>query len=564
MPESASAVAALAQEAWDLQMRESPLQATFYGDHRYDDRLEERGAAARGRRLAALKDLLGRAAKVPEAGLGEEDAITLDVLRWMLRQQIDSFEHRFWEWDLNQLNGLHMELQDFLLYHPRDTEKGARDLVTRLRAVPAVFDQVRGDLRDGLRSGRVMPEVAYGRILAQLREFVAAKPSETPFGQAARLPESFPAPARAALETDLRRAVEEAVHPAYGGFLRFLEKEYAGKARAAVGLGSLPGGAAAYAYKVAWETTTDLAPDRIHAIGLEELEGNRAEMLEIARRHGHRGDLRSYLDSLRDDPRFRMRTREDLIGRFREILARMEKELPRAFGILPRTPYRVEPMQAFQEKDGPGAYYYPPATDGSRPGVFFANTYDAPSWPTYEMETLAYHEAVPGHHLQIAIAQERTGLPMFRRNAPFTAYVEGWAHYAERLADEMGMFSTDEDRIGMLAGQAWRAARLVVDTGMHHLGWTRERALELLRSIKTGPDKDVGNEVDRYIVWPGQALAYKVGHRRIRELREGARKRLGARFDLRDFHDEVLRHGALPLATLEGAVERWVAARAGG
>jgi prolyl oligopeptidase len=352
------------------------------------------------------------------------------------------------------------------------------------------------------------------------------------------------------------------VVPAYRDFASFLAQEYGGRARSEVGVHAIPGGREAYAFAIRVQTTTDLTADAIHRIGLEELEKNKKEMLEIGARGGHAGDLRSYLDGLMADPRFRLKTREALLERYRAILERMDAALPGAFGILPETPYRVEGMPAYKEKDAPAAYYYPPSEDGKRPGIFFANLHDPPSWPTYEMETLSYHEAVPGHHLQIAVALERRHLPAVRRHSLYTAYVEGWAHYAERLAEEMGMFTADEDRVGMLAGQAWRAARLVVDTGMHHLGWPRERAVAVLREIKTGPEQETQNEIDRYIVWPGQALAYKVGHRKILELREEARAALGDRFTLAGFHDEVLRHGALPLSVLEEVVRGWAAAKA--
>jgi len=559
-----SAVRRLADEVWDATMREAPTWATFVGDRRFEHRLEERGEGARARRLATAKGFLARLRKTPGRGLDEEDAITRSVLRRILEETIESFTHHGWEWEFNQLNGLHVELQDLLAFHPLRDARGAENLVARLEAAPAAFLGLKADLRDGLRSGRVVPRVAYDRCVAQLRAFLDTPWERTPFGRAAaNLPKSLKAADRARIGADLARAVRGKVIPAYRDLAVFLETEYAGRAREEVGVHAIPGGREAYAFAVRSQTTTDLSAEEIHRVGLAELEGNKAEMLEIARRGGHRGDLRSYLDGLMAEPRFRMKTKGQLLGRYRAILKRMDAALPKAFGLLPRTPYRVDPMPAYKEKDAPAAYYYPPSDDGKRPGIFFANMHDPPSWPTYEMETLSYHEAVPGHHLQIAVAMERRNLPSIRRHSLYTAYVEGWAHYAERLSGEMGMFSSDEDRVGMLAGQAWRAARLVVDTGMHHYGWPRERAVAVLREIKTGPEQETGNEIDRYIVWPGQALAYKVGHRCIAALREKARSRMGDGFDLRGFHDEVLRHGALPLSVLEEVVDRWAAGAAG-
>lgn len=563
MPDSP--IRRLAEEAWDLQMRESPTWATFVGDPRFNDRLEERGPAARERRKAALGALRAKVEAVPAAGLDEQDAITRAVLLRHGSEGVEAFDHHGWEWDFNQLNGIHVELQDLLSFHPKETVKGVEDLLARYEAIPAAFEQLQGDLRDGLRSGRVLPRVAWERCVAQLRDFLALPEGATTFERTAgNLPDALPGADRERLGKALAAAARGRVIPAYRAFHAFLDGEYRGKAREAVGVGAIPGGREAYAFAVRTQTTTDLDPAAIHAIGHEELERNRSEMLEIARRNGHGGDLRSYLDALGREPRHRLKTREELLERYRAILRRMDDVLPTAFGILPKTPYRVDPMPSFKEKDAPAAYYYPPSDDGKRPGIFFANLHDPPSWPTYEMETLSYHEAVPGHHLQIAIAMERPGLPAIRRHSLYTAYVEGWAHYSERLAEEMGMFSSDEDRIGMLAGQAWRAARLIVDTGMHALGWPRERAVALLREIKTGPEADVLNEIDRYIVWPGQALSYKVGHRCIAELREEARAAQGASFDLRAFHDEVLRHGALPLSVLQEVVRRWSAGRKAG
>ena len=345
--------------------------------------------------------------------------------------------------------------------------------------------------------------------------------------------------------------------PAYAAYGKFLATDYAGKARKDPGVWSIPGGAEAYAFAARSQTTTTLSPDRIHQVGKEELEKNEREMLEIARGEGFQGELRDFLAAIGKEARFRLSTREEVLGRYRGICAKMDGRLSEAFGRLPKTPYEVKPLEEYREKDAPAAYYLPPAVDGSRAGIFYANTRDPGSWPTYDMEALCFHEAVPGHHLQIALAQELDGLPTVRRHARFTAYVEGWAHYTERLADEMGAYSTPYDRLGMLAAQAWRAARLVVDTGIHHLRWDREKALQVLHRIRSGPSSDVENEVDRYIIWPGQALAYKVGQRTIHEVRERARRRLGARFSLSGFHDEVLRHGALPLSILEDVVRSW-------
>ncbi|HVG94760.1 MAG TPA: DUF885 domain-containing protein, partial [Planctomycetota bacterium] len=394
------------------------------------------------------------------------------------------------------------------------------------------------------------------RVIAQLKAFLATPPESTSFGRVAgRLPTEWTE--RASLARALMERLERDIRPAYASFLSFLEGAYAGRARSAAGVASIPGGEAAYAFAVRRHTTTTLSPDRIHRLGAEELERNEAEMLAVAHETGWTGELPEFLKSIGADRRFRLSTRDEVLDRYRAIAARAQARLPEAFSRLPERGYEVRPIEDWREKDSPAAYYERPSVRGDRDGIFYANTHAPETWPTFDMEALTFHEAVPGHHLQIALASELDGLPEIRKHASFTAYVEGWAHYAERLADEMGLYSTPYDRIGMLAAQAWRAARLVVDTGMHALGWSRDEALRTMRRVRSGPENDLVNEVDRYIVWPGQALAYKVGQRTIVDLRERARRRLGDRFKLAAFHDEVLRHGALPLSLLEDVVRLW-------
>jgi uncharacterized protein (DUF885 family) len=559
--ETASArddLAAIAQEWWEFGLDESPVSCTALGLERGADRLDERGPSARERRERAVAGFLRRLAAVPTAPLSEEERITHAVLLRAASEEAEAARHRAWEWDLNQLTGLHLEIQDAVTRQPLAEPRLGAAYLARLAAVPEVVAQHVGDLRDGLASGRVAPKTSYDRVVAQLREFVALPAAATSFAQVVdRLPGGWTESDAAALRRAVADAIEASVRPAYVAYLRFLETEYAGRARPEVGVASIPGGADAYAFFVRRHTTTALSPRRIHEIGLEELAANEAEMLEIARGEGWKGDLRGYLDDIGRSPKYRLASREALLARYREICARMDARLPEVFGILPSRPYEVRALEEWREKDAPGAYYYPPAVEGGRPGIFYANTHDPSSWPTYDMETLSFHEAVPGHHLQIAIAQDLTSLPLARRHGGFTAYVEGWAHYAERLADEMGMYSTPVDRVGMLAGQAWRAARLVVDTGMHALGWPREKAVATMARIRSGPESDVANEVDRYVVWPGQALAYKIGQRTIAEARAKAKARLGARFALRGFHDEVLRHGALPLSVFDDVLAAW-------
>jgi uncharacterized protein (DUF885 family) len=493
----------------------------------------------------------------PDA-LHGEDRLTRQILVRSLSSDLEALRRHAWEWDVDQLGGLHLVLQDLGTKHRLVTPADADAWLARLAAVPQAIAEWIGDLRSGIASGRVAPRVAYERVLAQVRTFVATPGDATPFlAPVARQPAGWSDADHARARARILVAIESHVRPAYASFLRFLETEYAGKARTDVGVWSIPGGAEDYAYRVRLHTTTTLSPDRIHQIGLEELEKNEREMLEIAKAEGHAGDLRRLLRRDRQGPALPPRHAR---GRARALPRRV-----RAHGPAPPRGVRDAPAEAL-----PGDRPRGVAREGRPRGVLPAARARGPAAGHLLREHararvvahLRHGGALlprggPGHHLQISIAQTLPGLPEFRRHAGFTAYVEGWAHYTEQLADEMGMYSTAYDRLGMLAGQAWRAARLVVDTGMHAMRWDRAKAVGVLRRIRSGPEADVGNEIDRYVMWPGQALAYKIGQRSITELRDRAKRRLGDRFRLPAFHDEVLRHGAVPLSLLEDLVRSW-------
>jgi prolyl oligopeptidase len=379
------------------------------------------------------------------------------------------------------------------------------------------------------------------RVIAQLREMLGTPEEKSPF---ATRPVYLP-------------AIRDSVYPAFRKMLQYLETEYLPRTRARdVGLWALPGGLEAYRFRIRQHTTTSLTAEEIHQIGLDELRGIQAEMASIAK-----GDVKAFMRSLRQDPRNFYTSREDLLESARREVAKATERLPKWFKRLPRNECEVKAIEDYREKDAPGAFYYPPDENLTRRGIYYANTYKPESRPRYTMPALAVHEAVPGHHLQIAFALEMQDLPRFRRNAGFTAFVEGWGLYSERLGDEMGLYEDDLSRFGMLTYQAWRASRLVVDTGIHALRWTRDQAIEFLMDNLALSETEVLNEVDRYIIWPGQALAYMIGKREILALREEARKAMGPRFDIREFHDVVLRNGALPLTTLRRLVREWAGLR---
>jgi len=548
---AADALRRLADDYWEGVLERNPTLATYYGDFRYNERLPDPGPRGRAAEQAALDEVMQRLARIPLGELETEDRITHDMLRLAAEHGLAALRLRLYEWDVDQMAGPQVWLLELLNWHPLDTAVHQDQLVARYRAFPTYLADYLDNLRAGLASGRVAFRGAVDRVIDQLTRLLATPVEETaliqPLAQAAE-PQR-----RAAIA-----AVEEAVFPAYRRMLDFLRDEYRARAREEAGVWSITDGDVTYAELARRHTTTDLTPDALHRIGREELEGIQAEMRAIAARLGHTEDLSAFAASLKADPRNFLETPEALLAEFNRILAKLEAALPRAFGRLPRARCVVRAIEAYREKDSVAAFYYPPAADGSRPGIFYANTYQPRTRPRYNFEALTAHEAVPGHHLQIALAQETEGLPAFRRlGYEATAFVEGWGLYSERLADELGLYSGDLDRFGMLGYQAWRAARLVVDTGMHALRWSRRQAIEFMVENVGLTEEEVVNEIDRYIIWPGQALAYMIGQREFQRLRREAMARLGARFDLRAFHDEALGHSALPLSTLAMVMDAW-------
>jgi uncharacterized protein (DUF885 family) len=525
---------ALGDEYWEFTLRENPVYATYLGDFRFNDRLADLSESGRGRGRREAGRLLERLSAIERRPLDEGDRVTADILRLQLEKGLEEERHKFWQWDVDQMNGPQADFPQLMNFHPPSDEKG---LIARFRAFPVFIDQYLDNLRAGLREGRVAMRGAAERVIAQLREMLAKPEGNSPF----------------AAKPSLVPAVKDSVYPAYRKMLEFLETEYLPKARDRdVGLWALPGGEEAYRFRIRMHTTTELGAKEIHEIGLAELSGIQGEMKAIAK-----GDLKAYMAGLKADPRNFFASREDVVASARRELAKANAQLPKWFRRLPRNECEVKAIEDYREKDCVAAFYYPPDEALARRGIFYANTWEPQSRPRFNMPALAIHEAVPGHHLQIAFALELRDLPRFRRNAGFTAYVEGWGLYSERLGDEMGLYEDDLSRFGMLTYQAWRACRLVVDTGIHAFRWSRARAIDFFLENVALSEAEVLNEVDRYIIWPGQALAYMIGQREILGLREEARKAMGSRFDIREFHDVVLRHGALPLTTLRTLVGAW-------
>jgi uncharacterized protein (DUF885 family) len=553
-PAQASAVDALATRFWEAVLELTPTTATMYGDDRYDDRLEDPGPVGRARARAMYEAYLTESGQMDPSTLGVEDRITLDMIRVVCELGIEQDDQRVHELRVvDQIGGPQTLLPQVIQFQVADTPERLARLLERLRAYGPFMEANIGILRDGMASGLTAPTIVAQRTAEQLERLLAV-----PIGAAV-----IPQLARVAGEDareEVREVVRDVVYPADAEFLRVLKEEYLPATRAEPGLWSAPDGDALYRTQIRAWTTLDIDPTAVHRIGLDELAVIEEEQRSICRSAGLGDDLVAYRRRLSGDPSNHPSSADELLARAAEDIARGLAAAPAYFGRLPRASCEVRAVEAFKEKDAPFAYYYPPTTDGSRPGIYYANTYDLPSRMYSTLATTTYHEAVPGHHFQIALEMENPHLNVFRRLGSRMvggAYVEGWGLYAERLADEMGLFRNEQERFGMLTAQAWRAARLVVDSGIHALRWSRQQSIDFLLGAGL-TETDAVIETDRYIAWPAQALTYMLGQLEIRRLRTQLEARDGAAFDLPAFHDEVLGHGSLPLATLARELPDWV------
>jgi uncharacterized protein (DUF885 family) len=548
-----AAVNALADRFWEAILELNPTLATVYGDERYADRLEDPGPAGRAATRRLLESTRGEAEAIDPEALSVEDRITRDMLIVVADIGIEEDDQGIYQLRVvDQMGGPQTLLSQIVQFQPGDSPARLDALVSRVRAYRAFMAANTEILRDGIRSGLTAPRIVAERTIEQIDRLLAVPPEESPIVTMAKVADGDRSP--------LADAVREVVYPADAEFLRVLRDEYLSKTREDPGLWSAPNGEALYRTQIRYWTTLDIDPAEVHRIGLDDLESIEAERRAIARGAGFGDDTAAYRAAMAADPANIPSTPQDLLDRAREDIDRALALAPRYFGRLPRAGVEVRAVEAFKEKDSPFAYYFPPSADASRPGIYYANTYDLPSRTFTTLASTTYHEAVPGHHFQIALEMENPDLNVFRRlgsRMAGGAYVEGWGLYGERLADEMGLYRTEGERFGMLDGQAWRAARLVVDSGMHALHWTRQQSIDfLLGAGLTNTNAVI--ETDRYIAWPGQALTYKLGQIQIEKLRRELEARDGDRFDLREFHDQVLGHGSLPLATLARELPNWV------
>jgi uncharacterized protein (DUF885 family) len=544
---------------WKYFMTESPEWATFVGHPGMDDRWSDVSMAAIERHRK--EGLCQKAAltKVKRAALSIEDRVTYDLAlrRIEIGLEADKFDGDYMP--INHMDGFHIDSAQVLSATPQ-TLKGYEDRIKRLETYPVLAEQNITLMREGVKR-KVMPVKAFMfKISEQLKDLMPSKVEDSPlFESFKEMNALVPTEHQARLRAKAAEVIKGKVYPAIAKFKEFFDKEYAPHGREAIAWTDMPNGKDWYAYKVKYYTTTKMTPDELHELGVKEVASLTAEMEKVKAEVKFKGDLKAFNKFLLTDKRFQYTNKEDILTGYRDIAKRLDAELPRLFKTLPRLPYGVREIPEFAAKSSAGAQYMGGSLASGRAGYFEANTYDLPSTLKWDMETLTIHEAVPGHHLQIALAQEIPNLPEFRRHGHFTAYIEGWALYAETLGKDMGFFKDPYNYYGHLGAQMMRAVRLVVDTGMHAKGWSKQQAWDYYRSKFPTSDVDSENEINRYITWPGQALAYKVGQLKIRDVREKAKVALADKFDIREFHDEVLRHGALPMDVLEKTIDEWAA-----
>ncbi|MEE9217738.1 MAG: DUF885 domain-containing protein [Acidobacteriota bacterium] len=554
-------LARLADEYWEGHLASHPVMATAIGEREHDHRLRDITPEGQARERGRLERALERASAIPEQKLSPAERLTRLVLLAQLEGELAMLDCGLSEWTVDPMNGPQVAFMNIESFQPVRTLEEGRAMIQRWQAMGPFLDDHMANLRRSMAADKVAVRAAVLKVIEAVRDLLSQplerwallKPLETDHSD-------WLQNERAEFRDGLAQAVRSSVRPAFERYLRFLEKDLlpASRPEDRPGLAHLPGGAECYRNLILVHTSLALSPEELHRTGLQEVERINREMDALGRRALGAGDRLEVLRRLRTDPDLFFGSGEELADRAGSALERAQAALPAWFGRIPAARCEVIKMEPHEEKHSTIAYYREPAIDGSRPGRFYINTSEPHTRPRYELEALAYHEAVPGHHLQVALTQELTGLPEFRRHLGVTAFVEGWALYAERLADEMGLYSSDLDRLGMVSYDAWRACRLVVDTGLHALGWSRQQAIDFMIENTALAENNIVNEVDRYITWPGQALAYKTGQLEMLRLREEAERALGDRFDIEDYHDAVLVNGAIPLRALRRAVEEYV------
>jgi len=548
----------LFEEAWEWRLQENPLFATSVGEHAYNDELPTVSVEAAQRRLEKEREFLKRLREIDRSALSDENRLNYDLFERVRERRIAELDLRDYLLPITNRSGFHVSFPQLADRMPLNAVADYEDYIARLNAFEPYAQQHIDLMQTGVEEGYTLPKVVLDGTPETIRAQIVDDPTESrlydPFED---FPERINENDRMRLREAGSAAIDTSVVPGYEAFLQFMTDTYIPNARDTIAAATLPNGEAYYEHKVRYYTTLDRTPEEIHETGKQEVKRVRKEMMEIVEQEGY-DSFDKFVEFLRTDDQFYADSAKALLKETSYVLKRMDGKLPELFETLPRMSYGIREVPDYIAPNTTTAYYQRPSGDGTRAGFYYVNTHDLPSRPLYEIPALSLHEAVPGHHLQIALQQELEGLPAFRRHTNFTAFVEGWALYAERLGLEVGFYDDPYSNFGRLSYEMWRALRLVVDTGMHSMGWSRQRAIDYMLENSALTETNVTNEVDRYIAWPGQALAYKMGELKIRDLRQRAENRLGTQFDLREFHDVILENGSIPLRVLEQQVEQYV------
>jgi len=556
---------------WKRWLSEYPELATGVGERSFNRGWSDNSPAGIEARRKHLHESLATLKKIDRAALPASEQLNYDLYLDLLQTSEEGLQFgddpmpfrnvvpgNVWL-PLNQMGGVPQGAAETLASMPHETVADYEDILARLEALPKAFEQDTALLKEGLKAGYSHPKIILRDVPKQIADLAPADPSKSalldPFNN---FPNSIPQSERTRLKLRAEEIYAKSVLPAVTRFHDYVANTYIPACRDAIATIALPNGAATYAFHIRWQTTTNLTAQQIHEIGLSEVKRIRAEMEKLIASAGFKGSFGEFTEFLRTDPRFYFEEPEDLINAYKVIAKSIDPELVKEFGKLPRNQYGVIPIPDFKAPSQTTAYYQPGAPVAGRPGYYFVNTYNLKARPKWEMEALSLHESVPGHHLQISLGQELEDVPEFRRHVGYSAFVEGWGLYAESLGEDLGLYKDPYSKFGQLTYEMWRAVRLVVDTGMHSMGWTRDQAIQFFKDNTGKTDQDITVEIDRYIAWPGQALAYKIGQLKIRELRTLAEKELGPKFDQRKFHDAVLENGAIPLKLLETHVKTWI------
>ena len=549
----------LFNEYWEHRLKHNPTFATYIGDHRYDDALENISEESIAAQIDYFKNLLAKIETIDETLLTAGNKLNHTLFKNTLTNHIRMYHYKTLYIPLNHMTGPHIDFPQIIEYHPFKTRQDIENYIARLHAFPRLIDQVIQNMKKGIQQKIVAFQKIMEYVLGQVETFTQFTPEDNPlFTPLLKMKNEFSNQDKEDIKKSVQEALASGVTPAYRKLYHYLSTEYMKHCREKEGIWSLPDGVDMYKFYTRYHTTTDLSPEEIHNIGKSEVEKISREMEKVMKKIGFNGSIREFAAYVSEKKDLYPKTGKEILDGYRDILSHMDKRLPDFFGRLPEAGYAIKEIEKYREQAAPAAYYYPPPRDFSRPGYFYANTYKPEQRPRFIMEALSYHEAVPGHHLQIALMQEQKYMPNFRRYEGATAFIEGWALYAEKLAKEMGFYPDDFSEYGRLTFALWRAARLVVDTGLHFYKWSRDESIQFCRETTGLEDHEIEVEIDRYIAIPGQALSYKIGELKILELREKAVNVRGSKFNIKDFHDRLLENGALPLYALETVMNEWM------